>query len=526
MTNIHEKIYQYRTQESTKRGIPSYCIFNNAVIESLINANPTSVGMLSTIKGFGPKTISYYGTDLISILTNPDANIPPGISLDDLPTIEKPPPKQIVKQKNITLNKKQQSAYNALVAGTSVFLTGEAGTGKTEVIKKVRDDFENRRNVALTSTTGTSALLMGGVTLHSYLGIGLGQGTAKWLADMIMKKKYLMKRWLEIDLLVIDEISMLNPELFDKLDKVARIVRGSQLPKKATQPWGGIQLLISGDFLQLPVVGSDKFTFEAESWNESIGSTVILTENVRQQDDDVWKNILSEIRMGEISKSSEDTLNTRVGASVGGNGIIPTKIFSHNAQVDQTNESSLDDLARENPELEFIEFNMSVTKLVSKTVDDNVIDKMKERSPATIDLQLCVGAQVMLLINNMELGLANGSRGVVTCFSEHGSPIVRFVNGVSIPIEPHDFNITDSSGNVIEFILRQLPLKIAYAISIHKSQGITLDCAEVDIRNCFCPGQGYVALSRVKSLEGLSIIGGVYPEVICADPTCVEFYNN
>lgn len=527
MTDIRQKIYSYRTQESSKRGTPAFCVFHNSVIESLLEANPTSIDMLSTIKGFGPKKIAYYGADIISILTNPDADIPPGISLEDLPKqIEKPPPKQIEKQQNIILNKKQQLAYDALVAGKSVFLTGEAGTGKTEVIKKVRDNFENKRNVALTSTTGTSALLMGGVTLHSYLGIGLGEGTAKWLSDNIMKKKYLTKRWLEIDILVIDEISMLNPDLFDKLDKVARIVRGSQSSKKASEPWGGIQLLLSGDFLQLPVVGSSKFTFEASSWNDSIGTTVILTENVRQQDDNLWKDILSEIRLGSISKSSEDVLNTRVDASVCSNGIIPTRIFSHNRQVDETNELSLDNLARENPELEFVEFNMSVVKLVSKRVDENAIEKMKERSVATIDIQLCVGAQVMLLVNNMELGLSNGSRGVVTGFSEEGFPVVRFINGVSMPIERHDFNITDSSGNVIEFIIRQLPLKIAYAISIHKSQGITLDCAEVDIKSCFCCGQGYVALSRVKSLEGLSIIGGFDPSVICADQKCIDFYSD
>jgi ATP-dependent DNA helicase PIF1 len=526
MTGTHEKIYQYRTQESSKRGIPPYCVFNNTVIDSLIIANPTSVGMLSTMKGWGVKTIANYGADVIFILTNPDSQIPPGISVDNLPKIEKPIPKQVEKKQDIILNKKQQIAYDALVAGKSVFLSGEAGTGKTEVVKKIRDDFAGKMNIALTSTTGTSALLMGGVTLHSYLGIGLGGGTANWLASIIMKKNYLMKRWLEIDILVIDEISMLNPELFDKLDKVGRIVRGSQSSKKAKEPWGGIQLLISGDFLQLPVVGCTKFTFEAESWNDSIGCSVILTENVRQQDDDAWKNILSEIRMGEISKSSEDILNTRVGASVGSNGIIPTKIFSHNSQVDKTNESSLDDLARENPELEFVEFNMSVIKLVSKKVDEDVINKMKERSQATIDLQLCVGAQVMLLINNMDLGLANGSRGIVTGFSEQGSPIVRFVNGVSIPIEPHDFNITDSSGNVIEFIIRQIPLKIAYAISIHKSQGITLDCAEVDIRNCFVEGQLYVAVSRVKSLAGLSIVGGFDPSLVVANEKCVDFYKN
>jgi ATP-dependent DNA helicase PIF1 len=520
---IKEKIYKYRNQESEKRGVPPYCVFNNSVIESLITANPDTIAVLSTMKGWGPKTISNYGADVISIIKNPSADIPKGINTCDL---TKPTQQHVEKQSIIILNEKQQVAYDAIDRGYSVFLSGEAGTGKTEVIKKVRDDFSNKRKVALTSTTGTSALLMGGVTLHSYLGIGLGDGTAKWLAGVIMGKKYVLKRWIEIDILVIDEISMLNPDLFDKLDKVARIVRGSKSPEKSGEPWGGIKLLLSGDFLQLPVVGSSKFTFEADSWNDSIDEVVILTDNVRQQGDTMWKSILSEIRVGQISKESEDALQTRVGVSVCKDGITPTKIFSHNSQVHATNETSLDSLAGENPNLEFVEFNMSVTKLVSKKVDESAINKIKERSIATVDLQLCVGAQVMLLINNMELGLSNGSRGVVIRFSDDGFPVVLFVNGVYMPIEPHEFTIRDSSGSTIEFILRQLPLKIAYAISIHKSQGITLDCAEVDVRSCFCAGQCYVALSRVKSLEGLSIIGEFDRSAVLADQKCVEFYNN
>ena len=516
---VKEKIREYRKQESTKRGIPPYCVFNNSVIDALISVNPQTIEMLYFMKGWGAKTIENYGADVISILTDPDAFIPTGIEMNI-------PVREIIKQPHIVLNQKQQIAYDALVDGHSVFLTGEAGTGKTEVIKKFRDDPGRTKKIALTSTTGTSALLMGGVTLHSYLGIGLGDGTEKWLAGVIMGKPYLMKRWKEIDILVIDEISMMDPALFDKLDKVGRIVRGTEWIVNTQKPWGGIQLLLCGDFLQLPVVGSAKFTFEAESWNESINKTVILTDNVRQQDDTIWRNILSEIRFGEISEDNEDILRERIGVNVGIDEIIPTKIFSHNAQVNRMNEDSLDKLAELNPDLEFVEYNMSVIKLVSKKVDDKVIKQLKDRANAPVELQLCIGAQVMFLINNMELGLSNGSRGVVSGFSvDSGMPIVRFVNNVEITIEPHDFNITDSSGLLIEFVLRQLPLKIAYAISIHKSQGITLDCAEVDIRSCFCAGQAYVALSRVKSLAGLSIIGGFDPNSIIADQKCVDFYK-
>jgi ATP-dependent DNA helicase PIF1 len=514
------KICEYRKQESDKRGMPVYYVFSNAVMDALIAENPTSVGMLSSMKGWGAKTIENYGNDVIAILANPESPIPVG---NDVVAKLSQSPTRVVKIENTILNEKQQIAYDALLDGKSVFLTGEAGVGKTEVIKKVRDNF-NDKTVALTSTTGTSALLMGGTTLHSYLGIGLGEGTAKWLAGVISSKEYLKKRWKLVDILVIDEISMMNPELFDKLDKVGRIIRGEFCLANSKKPWGGIQLLLSGDFLQLPVVGSDKFTFEAETWNECIDETIILTENVRQQGDTEWVRILSEIRKGTITTETDDALCYRVGATIGGDGITPTKIFSHNTQVNKTNEDSLDNLASKNPDLEFVEYNMTVTKLVTKKVDERVINQLKERASATNELQLCVGAQVMLLINNMELKLSNGSRGVVTGFLD-GMPVVRFVNGVEIKIELHDFNVTDSSGKVVEFVLRQLPLKVAYAISIHKSQGITLDCAEVDIRSCFCAGQAYVALSRVKRLDGLSLIGGFDSLAICADKKCVDFYK-
>jgi len=438
-------------------------------------------------------------------------------------------PKAGVKVKplsRVILNEKQQIAYDHILKGTSIFLSGEAGTGKTEVIKKLNYEFGSSKKIALTSTTGTSALLMGGVTLHSYLGIGLGDGTANWLAGGIMRVKYLKKRWIDLDILVIDEISMMNSELFDKLDQVGRIVRGSESPRLADKPWGGIQLLLSGDFLQLPVVGSSVFTFEALSWNDSIEKTVVLTENVRQQEDETWRKILGEIRVGKVSTTTTSELNQRVDKEVGVDGIIPTKILSHNMQVDIVNCSALDGLALANPTLEFSEYNMSVTKVISKKVNDGKIEQIKRKSIAPVDLQLCVGAQVMLIVNKMDIGLVNGSRGVVCGFSEDdGLPLVKFVNNVTIKIEEHDFNVTDSSGLKVEFVLRQIPLKIAYAISIHKSQGITLDCAEIDIRSCFCPGQAYVALSRVKSLDGLSLIGCFDPTSVTAEKKCVDFYN-
>ena len=161
---------------------------------------------------------------------------------------------------NVLLNKEQQKAYDILVKGHNLFLTGPSGTGKSTIINKFRQQFQFTRKIAITSTTGISALLIGGTTLHSYLGIGLGTGTVEKMADKIIKIPYYRKRWTMLNTLIVDEVSMLSPVLFDKLEEMARIIRKNELP------FGGIQLIFSGDFLQLPVVNSEDFLFEAESW--------------------------------------------------------------------------------------------------------------------------------------------------------------------------------------------------------------------------------------------------------------------
>jgi len=528
---ISTKIFEYRTQEALKRGIPPYCVFNNSLIENTISMKPKTVEDLVNIKGWGAKTIANYGVDVIAMIQDPTINIPVGASQEMIDVIKTSittlPIKSVIQTNQnftIVLNEQQAYAFKTICGGKSILLSGEAGTGKTEIIKKFHRDYSKKLKIALTSTTGTSALLMGGTTLHSYLGIGLGNGTVDYLVGMIRGRDYLKKRWKDLDVLVIDEVSMMNPDLFDKLDKIGRIIRGQSNEHKRVLPWGGIQLILSGDFLQLPVVGSGKFTFEAESWAESISEVIVLTENVRQSSDNIWSSILSDIRVGNVKPEANELLSSRVGVKVGRDGIIPTKLYSTNVEVDRVNDEELDKLAIENADLLFNEYEMSVLKMVKKKVSDTTIDGYKKKCIAPEVIQLCVGAQVMLLINKIDIGLSNGSRGVVQEFSLLDLPVVRFSNGVIIEIGKHDFQVNDGDGTV-EFLLNQLPLKIAYAISIHKSQGITLDYAEVDIRNCFCEGQAYVAMSRVKRLDGLSIVGEFIPESINANQKCIDFYE-
>jgi ATP-dependent DNA helicase PIF1 len=427
---------------------------------------------------------------------------------------------------SIKLTQKQQEAYDALRKGKSIFLTGPAGTGKTALIHKFCN--ERSRGVAITSTTGTSALLMGGSTFYSYLGIGIGDGCVRWLVDKIEDNWFVHNRWKKLKVLVIDEISMMNPELFDKLNLVAQHVR------KCKKPWGGIQLLLSGDFMQLPVVKSDKFTFEAETWKESIDETICLTENVRQDKDTIFKNILARCRLGEHTDADIDVLNSRVGTDVSVNGVTSTRLYSKNVNVDSQNESCLDQLAIENEDLEFHEYEMSVNKFQEK-IPDWLVEKAIKDCIAPKYMQLCVGAQVMLLVNmyeddpdnmNKQLVHSNGSRGVIIDIDEDEVPTVRFTDGDEREIHPHLFEIKNQDNKEkIDIILTQVPLKVAYAITIHKSQGLTLDCAEVDISDCFCPGQAYVALSRVKSLDGLSLKKKIRRNDIKCDQKCLKYYK-
>ena len=418
--------------------------------------------------------------------------------------------------------KKQREAVDLILSGKSIFLTGGAGVGKSYVIKAFRELMGNSRNIAVTSTTGVSAILVGGSTVHSYLGIGLGTGTAEEIAEKIMHATKSRRRWQETDTLIIDEISMMSPDLFDKLEKIARLLRCGPEPMGKTKqpPFGGIQLILSGDFLQLPVVGSDYFCFESKSWEKCIDKVVVLDEIVRQEDKD-FQDVLNKIRIGVVDKNVQTVLGERLGKKLENpNGIIPTKIFTINADVDYLNEQELDKLAQDGRE--FFEYKMEIKFNDFVKNREQAIDKYRKSSLAPETLQLCVGAQVMLLANlDVESGFGNGSRGVVVDFLQD-FPVVRFMNGKEQVITYYVWDIKEDKKSVVS--IKQIPLRVAYAITSHKSQGSTLDFAIVDLSNIFEYGQGYVAISRVKTLEGLSISRINYEKII-AHPKALEFYR-
>lgn len=414
----------------------------------------------------------------------------------------------------------QKKAYDLMVEGKNLFLTGQGGTGKSMIIKKFRAEFRTKRNIAVTSTTGVSALLIGGTTLHSYLGIGLGQSSIDTLFNKIIKSKA-KKNWTLVDTLIIDEVSMLNPVLFDKLENLGRLIRRNE------KPFGGIQLILSGDWLQLPVIDSETFCFESKCWNRCQFNTVCLTENIRQKDEEFQK-CLQEIRIGKLSEESTSLLKTLINKKLNiKDGILPTVMHTTNAEVDIINKRELENLAANVQEgvRKFYSYDMEIeiTGGNPKYYDvEKLAQKYKKHCNAPTELILCKDAQVMLLYNlELEAGLVNGSRGVVTDFIE-GIPVVKFLNGIEMLIDFKIWNYEEDDQIVVS--ISQVPLRLAYAITVHKCQGATLDYAQVNLRNVFEYAQVYTALSRVKNMDGLSIVGLDF-KGIKAHPKALQFYK-
>ena len=429
--------------------------------------------------------------------------------------VQSPKKEQVYKEiTEDSLHGKQKEAYMYIINGKNVFLTGKAGSGKSLLVRLFHKNYGHSRTIGITSTTGTSAILIGGSTLYSYLGIGIGTGDVEFLYMMIKNRPYILKRWIELDTLIIDEISMLPPDLFDKLEHLARTIRRND------KPFGGIQLILTGDFLQLPVVGSDKFCFESASWEKCVDKVIYLTENFRQGEPE-FQECLSEVRVGKLSSESFDLLKSRENVVlVNDLGIKPTKLYALNKNVDAENLREVNKLFTSNPDLVFYEYNLEY-EILKKGFKG--VDKILNNCNAPNVLELCIGVQVMLLYNmDLDAKLANGSRGVVVRF-DHDLPVVRFITGEERIIDHYMWKIQENGTDIMTIL--QIPLKIAYAVSIHKSQGVTLDYVEIDMEGIFEDGQAYVALSRSSTLKGLSIknfkVGTIF-----ANRKAVEFYEN
>lgn len=386
----------------------------------------------------------------------------------------------------------QTLALNILKSGKNVFLTGSAGAGKTHVLNQYIKYLKARKvPVAVTASTGIAATHMNGMTIHSWSGIGIKNKITRSGLVALETKKYLKKNLDKVKVLIIDEISMLHKDQMELVNTVLKHFKNS------AEAFGGIQVVFSGDFFQLPPIGDEvakeKFAFMAPAWVEADLTICYLSEQYRQSDNEL-NHILNEIRSGRISEysikrlvSSQDTILD--------NNWDPTKLFTHNVDVDRINNKHL-------RELEGRSKNFTATT----KGNEKILETFKKSVQASEYIELKIGAKVMFVKNNPEAGYINGSMGEVIEYSEEGFPIVRLINGRKITANEENWTVDNEMGRSLATYI-QIPLRLAWAITVHKSQGMTLDAAEIDLSKTFEKGQGYVALSRLKELRYLKLLG-------------------
>ncbi|XP_042635515.1 ATP-dependent DNA helicase PIF1 [Catharus ustulatus] len=445
----------------------------------------------------------------------------------EVPRAERRPPAR--------LSAEQEAVLGAVRSGKSIFFTGSAGegprrlssaprgksqpltltccfslegTGKSFLLKRIVGSLPPNVTYA-TASTGVAACHIGGTTLHAFAGIGSGKAPLEQCIQLA-ERPGVRQHWLACQHLIIDEISMVDGKFFDKLEAVARAVR------KQDEPFGGIQLIICGDFLQLPPVckanEETKFCFQAKSWRKCIHINMELTE-VRRQTDKTFVSLLSAIRLGRCTEEVTRQLMQTAAHRSERDGIVATRLCTHKDDVEVTNERRLHQLPGEVHVFEALDSDPMLVKLIDA------------QCPVGGRVELKLGAQVMLAKNlDVSQGLVNGARGVVVGFEseQKGLPKVRFLCGVTQLIKMEKWIIKGPSG--VHLSRQQLPLKLAWAISIHKSQGMSLDCVEISLSRVFESGQAYVALSRARSLAGLRVLD-FDPKVVRADPAVLQFYR-
>lgn len=415
----------------------------------------------------------------------------------------------------------QEKAFQSFTLGKNIFLTGPGGTGKSHLIKWFKTTAEsNHKKIQICAMTGCAAVLLQckAKTVHSWGGLGMASENIDSIVNRVSKHKYKRLNWESIDILVIDEVSMLSKKLFDVVDAIARTVR------KKNVPFGGIQIVLSGDFYQLPPVGQENdpdsiaFCFESQRWNECIDEIHILHTIFRQTDDE-YKKILNQIRIGKITKSTISKLNERVITSPDHiTTLYPTRSKSEQINLLEYNKLTSkeeycytikihdDPLLKD--EQKKIRQSIHPSYIVNETnslCNSLLVDK---------EVKLKQGTHVMCVVNldqENECPIINGSQGIVVGFK--GTlpfPIVKFNNGLVRCINPHAWMCE----NVPGISVSQIPLIYAWAITIHKAQGITLESAKIDVGSrIFECGQTYVALSRVKTLSGLFLTEFDYKQI-------------
>lgn len=398
----------------------------------------------------------------------------------------------------------QSAALDILKTGGNVFLTGEPGAGKTYVINRYLDWLDAALiSAAITASTGIAATHIGGMTIHSWSGIGVRDTLTPYDLDKIASTEKTVKRIKKAKVLVIDEVSMLDGKVLDMVNAVCKAVRNNN------SAFGGLQVVFVGDFFQLPPVTKKGdamlYAFDSMAWQEATPLVCYLGEQHRQEDE-LFLSLLKSIRQGEIEEDHFTLLSEQTDIAF--EHIEPTKLFTHNADVDAFNAEKL-------RQLQGKARSFKMNGHGSRPVMENLVRNCL--SPEVLELK--EEAMVMCTKNNFEKGYVNGTLGRVISFDEReGWPIVRLTDGRTLKMEPVSWEVVEDGK--VRASIEQVPLRLAWAITVHKSQGMSLDAAEIDLSKAFVYGQGYVALSRVRSLGGLKL-SGMNPNALSVDPRVI-----
>ena len=420
-----------------------------------------------------------------------------------------------------SLSPSQRKVFDAAMSGKSLFFTGEAGTGKSYLLEVIVSHMRasGESNIYVTASTGVAACNIGGTTLHSFAGIGISDQSAEVICDKLLRSKTaynkkVVARWRTAAVLFVDECSMLDPHFFERLNMIAKILR------KSDEPFGGIQVILCGDFFQLPPVQKNhdgaEMLFQSDSWDEVIGENLYVLTEAHRQRDERFLLLLRNLRMGCLTKEDKDILAKRTCNPLQ-TPKEAVRLYATRKEVETVNESNLRILTGE-------------AHCYEAHDKGEVSNKDMWMAPEELNLKL--GARVMVIKNlNVEAGICNGAVGTVVSFTEgkSGYPVVRLENsGVIFTAVRQTWEI--KQGDQVVASRSQVPLILAYAITIHKSQGMTLTRATVNVTNIFERNQLYVGLSRCTTLDGLFIVGFMpsermftpHPAVLAWWRTCVR----
>ncbi len=387
----------------------------------------------------------------------------------------------------------QTEAFEILKLGENIFLTGPAGCGKTFLLNKYISHLKiNKIRVGVTASTGIAATHLNGRTIHSWCQMGINEELNSTQIKNLIKKELLKNRIRGTKVLIIDEISMLNAKRLDLIDYICKAIR------QDLRPFGGMQIILCGDFFQLPPVSKGeedcRFVTQSNIW-KSMNIKICYLEDQHRQEDKNLLQILNDIRKNVITDETHKILKARLNKTIDMK-IRPTKLHTHNCDVDSFNLLELNKLSED-----------SVIYEMQSKGDSRLVKSLKKSyCLAPENLELKIGAQVMFVKNNFNKKYVNGTLGKVIDFDEETNyPIIKTLSGDTIIAEPEKWIIEE--GTKILASVSQIPLRLAWAITIHKSQGMSLDCAEIDLSKTFEYGMGYVALSRVRSLSGIKLTG-------------------